>query len=64
MLNLKSNFRNNTKGDILCPRCRKEFDNEQHLFEQCSKSEDLYDEYKIDSYEEIFESKTKIDRLK
>ena len=47
MLNLKSNFRNNTKGDILCPRCRKEFDNEQHLFEQCSKSEDLYEKYKL-----------------
>ena len=37
MLNLKNNFRNNTNWDILCPRCYKEIDNEQHLFEQCNQ---------------------------
>ena len=64
MINLKNNFRNNTNGDILCPRCHKEIDNEQHLFERCNQLEDLYWKYKIKSYEEIFESKTKMDRLK
>ena len=64
MLNLKNNFRNNTNGDILCPRCHKEIDNKQHLFERCIQLEDLYRKYKIKSYEEIFESKTKIGRLK
>ena len=64
MLNLKSNFRNNAKGDILCPGFHKEIDNEQQLFEQCNQLEDLYQKYKIKTYEEIFESKTKIDRLK
>ena len=42
MLNLKYNFGNNTKGDILCPRCHKEIDNEQHLFEGYKQLEDLY----------------------
>ena len=64
MINLKNNFRNNRNGDILCPRCHKEIDNEQHLFERCNQLEDLYWKYKIKSYEEIFESKTKMDRLK
>ena len=64
MLNLKNNFRNNTNGDILCPRCHKENDNEKHLFERCNQLEDLYRKCKIKSYEEIFESKTKIGRLK
>ena len=64
MLNLKNNFRNNTKGDILCLRCHKKIDNEQYLFERCKQLEDLYQKYKIESYEEIYESKTKMDRLK
>ena len=33
MIKLKNNFRNNRNGDILCPRCDKEIDNQQHLFE-------------------------------
>ena len=64
MINVKNDFRNNTNGDILCPRCHKEIDNEQHLFERCNQIEDSYRKYKIKSYEEIFESKTKMDRLK
>ena len=64
MINVKNDFRNNTNGDILCPRCHKEIDNEQHLFEPCNQLEDSYRKYKIKSYEEIFESKTKMDRLK
>ena len=64
MLNLKNDFRNNTKGDILCLRCHKEIDNEQHLLERCNKLEHLYRKYKIISYKEIFESKTKMNILK
>ena len=64
MINVKNDFRNNTNGDILCPRCHKEIDNEQHLFERCNQLEDSYRKYKIKSYEEMFESKTKMDRLK
>ena len=64
IINHKNNFRNNTNGNILCPRCHKEIDNEQHLFEWCNKLEDLYWKYKIKSYEDIFESKMKMDRLK
>ena len=64
MLNFKNNFRNNTKGDILYPRCHKEIDNEQQLFERCNQVDNLCRKYKIRSYEEIFESKMKMDRLK
>ena len=50
MLKLKTNFRNNTKGDILCPKSHKETVNEQRLFERCNQLEDLYQKYKIKSY--------------
>ena len=58
MLNLKNKFENNTKSDTLYPRCYKQIDNER-----CNILEDLYRKYKINSYEEIFESKTKMNRL-
>ena len=64
MLNFKNNFRNSKSGDILCPRYHKEIDNKQHLFERCNQLKDLYWKYKIKSSGEIFESKTKMDRLK
>ena len=33
MLGPKNNFRNSKKGDILCPKCHREIENEQHLFQ-------------------------------
>ena len=35
MLNLKNNYKNHYKEDLLRPRCHQETDNEQHLFGEC-----------------------------
>ena len=53
MIHLKSNFRNIYKHDILCPRCKKEHDMEEHLFGKCEKVKDLYIKYNILWYEEV-----------
>ena len=45
MIHLKNNFRNIYKHDILCPRCKKEQDMEEHLFGKCEKLNDLYIKY-------------------
>ena len=47
MIHLKSIFRNIYKHDILCPRCKKEHDMEEHLFGKCEKVKDLYIKYNI-----------------
>ena len=53
MIHLKSNFINIYKHDILCPRCKKEHDMEEHLFGKCEKVKDLYIKYNILWYEEV-----------
>ena len=64
MLNLRNNFRNTAKGKIECPRCHQERDDENHLFERCTQLKLLYTKYKITTYEEIFDARVKMDRLK
>ena len=64
MINLKNNFRNIYKHDILCPRCKKEQDMEENLFGECEKLEDLYIKYNILGCEEVFNNNINIERLK
>ena len=64
MIHLKNNFRNIYKHDILCPRCKKEQDIEEHLFGKCEKLKDLYIKYIILGYEEVFNNNINIERLK
>ena len=64
MIHLKRNFRNIYKHDILCPRCKKEQDMEEHLFGKCEKLKDLYMKYNILGYEEVFNNNNNIERLK
>ena len=64
MIHLKNNFRNIYKHDILCPRCKKQQDVEEHLFGNCEKLKDLYIKYNILEYEEVFKNNITIERLK
>ena len=59
MINVKNDFRNNTNGDILCPRCHKEIDNEQHLFERCNQLEDSYRSIKLRAMKKYLSLKRK-----
>ena len=54
MIHLKNNFRNIYKHDILCPRCKKQQDVEEHLFGNCEKLKSFYIKYNILEYEEVF----------
>jgi len=63
MINLKNNFKATNK-DQKCPRCKKDTDNEQHLFGKCEKLLLLYEKHKIQNYDEIFEETISMDRLK
>lgn len=49
MLPLKNNFKNGFKGNVFCPRCEKETDNEENLFGKCKILGDLYVKYNIAS---------------
>ena len=64
MIHLKNNFRNIYEHDILCSRCKKEQDMEEHLFGKCEKLKDLYVKYNILGYEEVFTNNITIERLK
>ena len=57
MLNLKSNFKNKYKDDVLCPRCQLTIDNENHLFGECKKLEVLYSTFKIKNFDSLFTTK-------
>ena len=63
-INLKNNLRNIYKHDILCPRCKKEQDIEEHVFGKCEKLKGLYVKYNILGYEEVLNNNIKIERLK
>ena len=47
MLSLKSNFKISFTGNVLCPRCENETDNEEHLYGKCELLGDLYVKYDI-----------------
>ena len=47
MLSLKSNFKISFKGNVLCPRCEKETDNEEHLYGKRELLGDFYVKYDI-----------------
>ena len=51
MIPSKTHFRNIYKHNILCPRCKKEQEMEEHLFGKCEKLKELYLKYNILEYE-------------
>ena len=57
MLNLKNNFKGQFKGDVSCPRCDLEIDDENHVFTSCAKLKCLHTKYEINGFEDVFENK-------
>ena len=60
----QNNFRNIYECDILCPRCKKEQDMEEHLFGKCEKLKYLYIKCNVLEYEEAFNNSITTERLK
>lgn len=62
MLNFKCNFKNQHEN-YHCSRCdQNEEENENHIFGNCNALTDLYDKYKIQNYDEVFNENTSIHR--
>ena len=49
--------RNNLKNkfeDLMCPKCKKEIDDEKHLFTKCEKLSDIQKKYNVNDPNEVF----------
>ena len=49
MINVRNNFE-----DLMPPRCKKEIDDEKHLFTKCEKVADIQNKYDINDPNEVF----------
>ena len=56
MLNLKSNFKGQFKGDVSCSRCDLEIDDKKRIFKSCAKLKNLHAKYEIHGFEDVFEN--------
>ena len=46
MISVRKNLKNKYK-DLMCPRCKKEIDDEKHLFTKCEKLAGIQNKYNI-----------------
>ena len=51
MISVRNNFRNKYENlmctrCLMCPRCKKEIDDEKHLLTKCEKLADIQNKYK------------------
>ena len=53
MISVRNNFKNKYE-DLMCPRCKKEIDDEKHLFTKCEKLVDIQSKYNINDPNEVF----------
>ena len=53
MISVRNNFKNKYE-DLMCPRCKKEIDDEKHLFTKCEKLVDIQNKYNINDPNEVF----------
>ena len=53
MISVRNNFKNKYE-DLMCPRCKKEIDDEKHLFTKCEKLADIQNKYNIKDPTEVF----------
>ena len=53
MISVRNNFKNKYE-DLMCPRCKKEIDDEKHLFTKCEKLADIQNKYNINDPNEVF----------
>ena len=53
MINVRNNFKNKYE-DLICPRSKKEIDDEKYLFVKCEKLTNLQNKYNINDPNEVF----------
>ena len=53
MISVRNNFKNKYE-DLMCPRCKKEIDDEKHLFTKCEKLADTQNKYNINDPNKVF----------
>ena len=53
MISVRNNFKNKYE-DLMCPRCKKEIDDEKYLFTKCEKLADIQNKYNINDPNEVF----------
>ena len=52
MISVRNNFKNKYE-DLMCPRCKKEIDDEKHLFTKCEKLANMQNKYNINYPNEV-----------
>ena len=62
MINARNNFKNKYE-DLMCPRCKKERDDENHLFAKCERSADMQNKYNINDPNEVFNEDRSKERM-
>ena len=53
MISVRNNFKNKYE-DLMCPKCKKEIDDEKHLFTKCEKLADIQKKYNINDPKKVF----------
>ena len=52
MISVRNNFKNKYE-DLMCPKCKKEIDDEKHLFTKCEKLANMQNKYNINYPNEV-----------
>ena len=58
MISVRNNFKNKYEY-LMCPRCKKEIDDEKHLFTKCEKLVDIQNKYNRNDPNEEFNEEFK-----
>ena len=62
MINVRSNFKNKYE-ELMCPRCKKEIDDEKNLFTKCEKLADIQNKYNINDPNKVFNEELSKERM-
>ena len=62
MIYVTNNFKNKYE-DLMCPRCKKEIDDEKHLFTKCGKLADILNKYNINNLGQVFNESLSTKRM-
>ena len=62
MISLRNNFKDKYE-DLMCPGCKKEIDDEKHLFIKCEKLDDIQNKYNINDLNKVFNESLSKERM-
>ena len=62
MINVRSNFKNKYE-ELMCPRRKKEIDDEKNLFTKCEKLADIQNKYNINDPNKVFNKELSKERM-